>query len=189
MAKKLAPGYLIIICLFFITSAFFSETCYGQILDVFVIGQHMKGDNTTGMGKHVALSDNTAGGFGAGINVEKFNLNMDLIFGSTVVKIDNTQFDSKLFLFDANLDYSLFKYAVTPMVTAGIGSVTFSDSFVQVENLSETDFSYNVGVGLRCTFAGTYLLKGFYRATWTTIKETDNAIMFNGMSVYLGYIF
>jgi hypothetical protein len=189
MSRLFTLRYLIIICLFFLNIAFYSENCYGQIFEVFVIGQQMKGDNTTALGKQLELSDNTVGGFGAGINVEKVNLNIDFIFGSTVIKMDNTKLDSKLFLFDANLDYSFFKYAVTPMVIAGIGSVTFSDSFVQVENLNEVDFSYNVGFGLRCAFANKYLLKGLYRATWTTIKETDNSIMFNGISVNLGYIF
>ncbi len=189
MARIFTLRYLIVIFLFFLNIASYSENCYGQIFEVFVIGQQMKGDNTTAMGKQLALSDNIAGGFGAGINVEKFNINIDFLFGSTIVKMDNTKLDSKLSLFDANLDYSFFKYVFTPMVTAGIGSVTFSDSFVQVENLNETDFSYNIGFGLKCAVFNKYLIKGLYRATWTTIKETDNAIMFNGISVNFGYIF
>jgi len=189
MARSFALHHLIVICTILLNITTYSENGYGQFFEAFIIGQQMKGDHTTASEKRLEISDNTAGGFGAGINIEKFNLNMDFLFGSTVVKIDQMKLDSKLFLFDANLDYSFFKYSVTPLVTAGIGSVTFSDSFIQIETLSETDFSYNIGFGLRCAIFNNYLIRGLYRATWTTIKETDNAIMFNGISVNVGYIF
>ena len=189
MQRMFTQHCLILFCLIFLSITLYTKNSYGQILEVYLIGQQMKGDYTTVLEQKLELSDNTAFGFGTGLNLDKFNLNIDFIFGSTVVRMNNKSLDSKLFFFDANLDYSFFDCAVTPMVTAGIGSISFSDSFVQVKNLSETDFSYNIGFGLKYTFFDNYLVKGLYRATWTKLKETDNSILFNGISVDLGYVF
>ena len=75
------------------------------------------------------------------------------------------------------------------MITAGIGSINFTDSFVQYEKLNEINFSSNVGAGVRLVLLNHYLLKGYYRITWTKIKETDESIKLNGINISLGYIF
>ncbi len=163
--------------------------CSAQNVEVFALIQQMTGDETTGLDMTMTLDDAVVGGFGAGMNIDNFNLNLDMLFGSTEVKSEDLSLDTKLFCFDANLDYSILKGPVSPVVTAGIGSVNFSESLVSYEGFSETDFSYNVGAGLRCTIMNHFLLKALYRATWTTIKETDNAILLSGISVAGGYIF
>jgi opacity protein-like surface antigen len=179
----------IILISFLLLITIITGNSYGQILEVFAMGQQMSGDNTTGLGKQLEFSNCFMGGVGAGLNIENFNLNMDFLFGSEEIKIENTKLDTKLFLFDVNLDYSFFNYSISPIITAGLGSVNFSDSFVKIETLSENDFSYNAGFGLKVVLSDQYLLKGIYRATWTKIKDTDNVVMFNGMSIMLGYIF
>ena len=180
---------LTFICLTFFCVLFCSNNSFGQFFEVYAIGQQMLGDNTTAEGKKLELSNNFGGGIGAGLNISNVNLNMDFIFGSTEIRMEDRKLDSKLFLFDANLDYYFFNFIIQPMVTAGIGSVNFSDSFVKIENLSESDFSYNVGIGAKWVIAGNYLLKGMYRATWTKIKNTDSSIMLNGISFSIGYVF
>lgn len=167
----------------------FFNYCHAQFLEVFAIGQQMSGDKTTASEIKLEIAENTVAGVGAGLNIAKFNLNIDLLFGSTQVTVDANTIDTKLSLFDANLDYALIGASLTPIITAGIGSVTFSDSFVKIEKLNETDFSYNIGVGVKWIVSKHYLLKTIYRATWTKIKETDDPILFKGISLNLGYVF
>ena len=163
--------------------------CSAQNIEVFAVVQQMTGDETTGLDMTIEVDDAVIGGFGAGMNIDNFNLNLDMLFGSTEIRSDDLTLDTKLFCFDANLDYSILDEQVSPMITAGLGSVNFSKSLVSYEDFSETDFSYNIGAGLRCTIMDHFLLKALYRVTWTTIKETDNAIKLNGISVTGGYIF
>ena len=163
--------------------------CSAQNIEAFALVQQMKGDETTGLDMTIEVDDAVIVGFGAGMNIDNFNLNIDMLFGSTEVRSENLTLDSKLFCFDANLDYNILKRPVSPMVTAGLGSVNFSKSLASYEGFSETDFSYNIGAGLRCTIMDHLLLKALYRVTWTTIQETDNAIQLNGISVAGGYIF
>lgn len=187
--KTMSSKVRVILFFLLLFVSIFPGKSYGQFLEVFAVGQQMNGDKTTGLGKQLELSNNFMGGIGAGLNIQNFNLNMDFLFGSTEITIDNAKLDSKLFLFDVNLDYSFFNYSISPIITAGLGSVNFSDSFVKIESLSENDFSYNAGFGLRLALSDQYLLKGLYRATWTKIKDTDNSVMFNGISIIVGYIF
>jgi opacity protein-like surface antigen len=165
------------------------RVCHAQYIEAFAVVQQMGGDKTTGLGMDVLVDDNVVGGFGAGMNIDGFNLNLDFLFGSATVTVGESKLDTKLFCVDANLDYAPLKGAVSPMVTAGIGSVNFTDSLVSVEELSETDFSYNVGAGLRCAVKGRLLIKGVYRGTWTKIQSTDGSILFDGLSASVGYIF
>jgi len=160
-----------------------------QYIEIFAIGQQMKGDKTTASEIILEVADNTAFGFGAGFNIDHFNLNLDLLFGATEVKVDATKMNTSLSLFDANIDYAPLKASFSPIVTAGIGSVTFSDSFIKIEKLNETDLSYNIGIGLKWFIFKHYLFKSVYKATWTKIKGTDDPIMFRGISLNLGYVF
>ncbi|HOX85745.1 MAG TPA: outer membrane beta-barrel protein [bacterium] len=180
---------LTVVCLSLFSCLLVNATCFAQGLELFLIGQQMKGDQTTGLGQQLDIGEHSAGGFGMGIDMGKFNLNMDLLFGSTNIKVDITEMDSKLFFFDANLDYAFLNRAITPLVTVGIGSVNFSDSFVKIENVNETDFSSNIGVGLRAAISDRLFFKGLYRTVWTKIKETDKSIGFSGISLSLGYRF
>jgi opacity protein-like surface antigen len=160
-----------------------------QYIETYAVVQQMGGDRTTGLGMDVLVDDSVVGGVGAGINIDGFNLNLDFLFGSTNVTIGDSGLDTKIFCVDANLDYAPIRGPVSPLVTAGIGSVNFSDSLVSIEEFSETDFSYNLGVGVRCTVKGHVLIKGVYRGTWTKIQSTDGSILFNGFSGSVGYIF
>jgi opacity protein-like surface antigen len=129
------------------------------------------------------------GGFGAGMNIDNINLNMAFLFGSTAVTSESINLESKLFAVEANLDYAFISGIISPVISAGIGSVNFTDSFTAYENFNETNFSYNIAGGIRYVFSEHVLLKALYKATWTTIKETDGAIQLDGIAVHVGYIF
>jgi opacity protein-like surface antigen len=160
-----------------------------QNFEVYGIIQQMKGDKTAFQEEDLNVADNKLGGFGAGMNIDNINLNMAFLFGSTAVVSESIKLESKLFAVEANLDYAFITGIFSPMVSAGIGSVNFTDSFTGYENFNETNFSYNIAGGLRCVFSDHILLKALYKATWTKIKETDNAIQLDGITVHVGYIF
>ena len=147
----------------------------------------MGGDKTTGLGMDVLVDDNVVGGFGAGANIDGFNLNLDFLFGSTTVTVGDSKLDTKLFCVDANLDYAPVRGPVSPMVTVGIGSVNFTDSLVSVEELSETDFSYNLGAGLRYDdMENHWFVSAMYRWYWTELQDTDDTLQLDGFYLNLG---
>ncbi|MBN1424012.1 porin family protein [Candidatus Fermentibacteria bacterium] len=153
------------------------------------IVQQAGGDETVGLGVPLVVKTSTLGGIEAGLNLERVNLALDFLFGSTDLTMEGATLETKLFFVDVNLDFVALKRPISPFVTAGIGSVNFSDSHVGPELFNETDFSYNVGAGLCAAYKRHFLAKALYRATWTTMKETDRAIRFDGLSFGLGYAF
>ncbi|MBN2011182.1 outer membrane beta-barrel protein [candidate division KSB1 bacterium] len=162
---------------------------HAQFLEAYGIVQQMNGDNTTSGDMLVNVADNTSGGFGAGFNMGNVNMNIDFLFGSTDVQIDDVVLDVKLFFFDANIDYAILSGPIAPLLTAGIGSVNFVDSYVTVDGLNENDFSTNVGAGLKLCVRDHYLVKALYRSTWTQIKYTDSKVRFDGVCIQAGYLF
>lgn len=164
------------------------RSCDAQIFEAYGIIQQLGGDKTTSLGEVLKIADNVAGGFGAGFSVSNVCANIDFIFGSTTISSKAKELDVQLFLFDANVDYSLLKKSISPVITAGIGSVNFSDSNIQASEFSEADFSYNLGVGMRVLLKNHYLIKALYRSTWTRIKNTDDNVQFPGFSIQLGYV-
>ena len=178
-----------IIFLILFSNFLFPIESKAQFLEAAIIGQQMNGDKTTSSEMALEVADYKFFGCAFGFNIDNINMNIDLLFGSTEIDMEEAELDVKMFGFDANVDYSFFKTSITPLVTLGIGSIQFTDSFTGAEKLNEVDFSYNVGAGIKWVVHDHYLLKGLYRATWTKIKETDNPIKLDGISINLGYVF
>jgi hypothetical protein len=187
MMTELRNQYFI---LFLVLSGLF---LYGignaQNFEVFAVVQQMKGDKTTFNDQDLNVADNTLAGFGAALNGENINLNMVFLFGSTEIESESIKLKSKLFDVEINIDYAFLSGGISPLLSAGIGSITFTDSFTGYENLNETNFSYNIAAGLRAVISEQILIKALYKTSWTKIQETDSAIQLNGISVILGYIF
>lgn len=161
--------------------------------EIFALGQHMGADTTTGLGITLELDDTIVGGFGVGTNFnDHVNLNTDFFFGSTNVTGRasgvEVEADSDLIGWDVNLDINILKSRITPMVTGGIGFIRFKGDVLGFD-FDETDFSYNVGGGVRWDATDHFLIKAIYRATWTKMEDTDEAILFDGVSLSIGYIF
>lgn len=169
--------------------------------EVFVLGQSMSGDTTTGtvagLRPTIELDDTIVGGLGYGFNFNDFiNINTGLYFGSTDItgRVSGVTLtgDTNLFGWDLNLDINFLKTRFTPLMTGGIGFINFNGSWnsaVGSEDFSETDFSYNLGGGFRWDVSDHFLIKALYKATWTKLQDTDNNIMFNGVSLSIGYVF
>lgn len=169
----------------------------GGRVEVFGLVQSMGGDTTESPdfeGLELELDDTVAGGFGLGFNLnEHFNLNFDMFFASLDMTgkyyYEEMTVDTDMIGMDFNLDFNLLKGSdspVTPLLTAGIGFINFENDDLDI---SETDFSYNLGIGVRWEFLRNLFIKGIYRATWTELEDTDDQIMLDGVTLSIGYIF
>lgn len=159
-------------------------------LEASIVGQQMKGDISTIEGEDggpIEVLDFTGYGIQSGINLGRFNMGLDFIFGSSRILSEN-DFDVKISCFDIGFEYSLLKKSFSPFFLAGIGSVNYTDSFVSVENLNESDFSYNFGGGLKWILFDKFYIKGAYRMTVSQIKYTTSPMNYKGFTVGLGYI-
>lgn len=169
--------------------------------EFFVLGQSMGGDKTTGtfagLKSTLALDNTIVGGLGYGFNVnDNVNINTDWYFGSTDItgRVSGVTLrgDTRLLGWDLNLDINFLKTRFTPLLTGGIGFINFNGSWnsaVGNEDFSETDFSYNLGGGLRWDVSDHFVVKALYKATWTKLKYTDDNIMLDGVSLSVGYVF
>lgn len=169
----------------------------GKKGEVFIFGQSMSGDTTTGLGIKIELDDNIAGGFGFGSHLsDNLSFNWDTFFGSKNVtgtatinkKIVKVKGDTSLLGINLNLDFNLLKERFTPLITGGIGFINFSGD-VKGFPFDETDLSYNLGGGFRWDATDHLLIKAIYRATWTKLEDTDKSVQFDGIALSVGYIF
>jgi opacity protein-like surface antigen len=158
--------------------------------EIFGLIQQMNGDETTGTNVSMEVGSSTGFGVGYGANIdENLNINIDIFLSSSditgsVSGIPITG-DSSLISMHINLDYNILKKRITPVVTGGIGFIHFSGDIVG-GSFTETDFSYNLGAGLRYDIAENLFIKGFYRPIWTKLQDTDESIMLGGISVIVG---
>jgi opacity protein-like surface antigen len=93
-------------------------------------------------------------------------------------------------LWDINVDYNIWKSRFTPLVTGGIGIMNISiDTTTDAGNVHESNFSYNLGAGIRWDIKDDLLLKVIYRSTWTEVHNADNDQRFDGVSLSVACMF
>jgi opacity protein-like surface antigen len=160
------------------------------------VGQYMSGDSTTFTNTiKMDLDSNIDGGLGFGININEYlNMNFDINFGSKDYKATYHSIVLKesvtIGAMNFNLDIYPLKTRFTPLVTAGIGFMSFSgDVGDSTNSFSETDLSYNVGAGIRWDIIDHVFLKAIYKATWTNLKDSNSTLMFHGPALSIGFIF
>jgi opacity protein-like surface antigen len=166
--------------------------------EIFALGQYMGGDTEifTIAGSKVSfkLDDTIAGGIGYGYNFsDYFNVNMDLSYGrtnstSTLLGISFKD-HTNLIAGDLNLDFNVLRSRLTPLVTGGIGVIRFKGAITEGFDFDESDFSYNVGGGVRWDVSDHFFIKAIYRSIWTKMKDADKSIRFNVGALSIGYIF
>jgi opacity protein-like surface antigen len=139
----------------------------------------------------------TVYGIGYGYNMtDHWNINTDLLFGSadTDVKIVDTKaetVDMDYVLWDINFDYNIWKSRFTPLVTGGIGIMDFGidTTAIGVEEVSESNFSYNLGAGVRWDVKDNLLLKVMYRSTWTEFDDANQDLQYDSFSLSVAYMY
>ena len=147
------------------------------------------------------LDSTTVYGIGYGYNfTDHWNINTDLLFGyaDTDVLIVHEAMDVKVeskemdyILWDINVDYNIFKSRFTPLVTGGIGYMDYSinTTATGVGKVNETNFSSNLGAGVRWDVMDNCFLKVIYRSTWTEFHDADEDQRYEGVSVSFAYMF
>lgn len=156
-----------------------------------LLAQQMLGDKSSFPGINGPLEftiENFWGyGFQSGLNIGRFNIGLDFIFGSSQFN-SATNFDMKITCVDINFEYKFLKKAISPLLAAGIGSVSYNESFISAEGLNESDFSYNVGAGIKWIIAKKFYLKPMYRLTFSKIKESNEGLDYKGLGLCIGFI-
>lgn len=161
--------------------------------DFMIMGQQLGGDNTSGLGIQIKMKDSFAGGVGLGYNfTDNFGASVNLLITSTDLTATgygtSSSFSSSVFFADINLDINILSQRFTPIVTAGIGSVSFQGD-VGSSSFQETDFSYNIGAGIRYDVSDNFFIKALYKFGWTTMKDTDKAVQLSGIGIAIGYMY
>jgi opacity protein-like surface antigen len=168
------------------------EWSRGEKIEIYTASQYMGSVSTheTISGRKSTLRIDSTFAFGVGVayNVnDHLNLNSHLLYGATDVRMIGVGMmavteDTDLWIWDVNLDYNIMKGRLTPVITGGIGTIGFSGS-----GFSETDFSYNLGAGVRWDFSDKFFIKAIYKNTWTEIEDTDDRVDFDGVCVSVGF--
>jgi len=135
-------------------------------------------------------------GFGFGYNLsDHWNINTDLLFGSadTDVKVPGATVETEdmdYILWDINIDYNIWKSRFTPLLTAGMGLMDFGiDTTSSAGKVHESNYSSNLGAGVRWDIRDDLLLKVVYRSTWTEVHDADNDQRYDSISVSLAHMF
>lgn len=173
-----------------------SRTEKGEIYGIF---QTMDGDESSALfevegletklkGK-VKVHDTDVYGLGLAYNfTDHLNLNTDFLLGTidTAGKLEGqeNEWNPTIFVWDVNLDYNFWKSRFSPLVTGGLGCFYFSG-----DGYSETDFSYNIGAGLRWDALDFLFIKAVYRMTWTKMDDHEHRILLDGISLGVGYMY
>lgn len=170
-------------------------------VDVYGIYQYLDGDNTSfGDGAaETGISSTHGGGFGLGINLtDHMNVNTEFIFTTfdSDSAIDALDIQLGAFIWNANLDFNLLKSRLTPVISGGLGFFRFdndTDVFVDGQGneytTEETNFSWNVGAGLRWDVTNQFLIKAMYRINWTQFTNADDHLELDGLMVGIGATF
>ena len=145
----------------------------------------------------IDIDSTTVLGIGYGYNLtDHWNVNTDLLFGSADADVQISGLtveteDMDYILWDINVDYNILKRRLTPLVTGGIGLMDFGidTTALGVGKVHESNFSYNLGAGIRWDVKDNLLLKVIYRSTWTELRDADADQRYDGVSVSVAYMF
>lgn len=157
-------------------------------IDVYGIGEYLHQGEAkfTGFaGEHfnLKLDDTGLGGIGLAFHFNDFiAIHTDFLFGPATFRSqlsggpsypigDNGFIQSGRF----NLDYNILNRRLTPFLTAGIGYQYWQvDQPDDYGSYYETDFTWNVGAGLRYNITDNLLIKLTGGAQWLTYEGADN---------------
>ena len=164
--------------------------------EVYGIGQYLHSGDINYNGPHgnvkMSMDDTGLGGFGMAFHFNEFlAVHADFMFGSATFHGDvplagggtvNQSQDAFLQTGRFNLDYNIINRRITPFVTAGIGyqymdtelqnapPVTWWDPWYGWQtgqpHAYETDFTWNVGAGVRWNITDQLFIKATVGATW-----------------------
>ena len=148
------------------------------------------GGHFGGRDGELELEDLFGGGINFGYHINEYlNLNTDFLFSNADVNFNSPgvrslQDDADFFAWTVNLDYYVFPTRFTPFLTAGLGFLYMDNWYDdywyccgypphQEIPISETDFLWNAGGGLRWEISDNLVLKLSYRIYGTELEYAD----------------
>lgn len=162
--------------------------------EVYGIGQYLhqsdaKFSGPTGTTR-LSLEDTGLGGVGVAFHFNDFlAVHGDFMLGPATFKVTEPNFppyelghDGYLQTGHFNLDYNIINRRLTPFITAGIGyqywSVDYGHDYYyyygHYHYYSETDFTWNVGGGIRWNITDHLFIKLTGGAQWVLYSDADN---------------
>jgi opacity protein-like surface antigen len=97
--------------------------------------------------------------------------------------------DADVFAVDVLVDYNFLPGRLTPLVTAGIGSLTWSGDWKDASGgFRESHWSAGAGTGVRWDPTDHLAMKLVYRAVWTDFKSAEVSL-FHTIALMIGYCF
>jgi opacity protein-like surface antigen len=165
--------------------------------DVYGVGQYLHQDDARFNGPYgttrLKLDDTGLGGIGMAYHFNDFlAVHADFLFGPATFTVvpptgpsyslgDNGLISSGRF----NLDYNIINRRITPFITAGVGyqymqvdqTYYYPHGYYYYDYYSETDFTWNVGGGIRWNVTDNFFVKLTGGAQWLTYLDADNISM------------
>jgi opacity protein-like surface antigen len=170
--------------------------------EIFGEAGYEKGDSST-----LTLSNNELetlhtgtqwmGGGGFGYNIGPYiNLNFDGLVGAqrqrfTFPDGSNSTLNATDGKFMFNVEYYPFKWRITPIITGGVGAIHSWTDTINTDGrvLSETDFAYDAGAGLRWDITDNLFAKVIAKATWTRYHYFNDRERYEGVFFSIGWKF
>jgi opacity protein-like surface antigen len=167
--------------------------------DVYGVGQYLHQDETTYNGPYgstkLKLDDTGLGGIGVAYHFSDYlAVHADFMLGPASFSSQESggpaySLGESAFIQSSriNLDYNIINRRLTPFITAGIGYQYFQidqsyygygdyyyGDYYYNNYYSETDFTWNVGVGLRWNITDNFFIKLTGGAQWLQYQDAQN---------------
>src|SRR3954466_2856349 len=167
-------------------------------------GQTVRGQ-IEGIHGDLQLDDLFAGGINFGYHITDYlSVNTDLLGTQADLRFRGSGFDlhddAPAAIWTVNLDYYILPTRLTPYLSAGIGLLSmdnqYDDNYYyccypqhQEIHISEIDFLWNVGIGLRWDPLDHLYLKLGYRLSGTELEYADEYMYIHNIMLTVGYSF
>ncbi len=162
--------------------------------DVYGVGQYLHQDSDAKFDSHygttrLKLEDTGLGGFGLAYHINDFlAIRGDFLLGPATFTVKEPDFPPYQFGDNGfiqtgrfNLDYNIINRRITPFITAGIGyqymqvdQEYYHHYYYYSDYYSETDFTWNVGAGIRWNITDNFFIKVSGGAQWLSYEDSDN---------------
>ena len=174
---------------------------------VFLTGQFLGSDSTDvdddityGVDAEIGIDDTDMYGIGFEYNItQHLNININALYGQTdgILKMNGYgyQYEGKsdvdIFAFNYNIDCNILKSRFTPVISVGIGFMTYNidDVYGSGEDVDGTEFTYNIGAGFRWDVNDALFIKTIYKINWVEIDDTDSPLTMDGVQISVGFKF
>ncbi len=124
---------------------------------------------------------------------DHWSVALDLLGGITSFNSSGMQLalnnDAVVITGSANAEYNFLRGRFSPLLRAGLGFYDITDNAGYWSTYGETDFSWNVGGGLRWNLTDHFLLKLVGGMSWTGLRDSDRLAQFGFVTLSFGGVF